>query len=156
MHIASKYRAEVTNALSGNYARGLPPDSALKLRLRIRQSNGEFADEMTNNEHARPFQIVNHQVDYQDSQFSEDGESIDHWIRALYRDSRGVELPGTVNPAVLEKMFRNLLHGLEFRPSTWKRPFKLRANSRTGLSWDLLVRTSWGYCLDHASREKKV
>lgn len=28
------------------------------------------------------------------------------WIRGLYRVSRGAELPGTVNPRVLENMFR--------------------------------------------------
>ncbi|PLB46308.1 P-loop containing nucleoside triphosphate hydrolase protein [Aspergillus steynii IBT 23096] len=106
MHIASKYQAEVTKASTGNYTQGLPPRSVLKLRLRVRQLNEEFADEMNRNGHAKAFQTVNNKVDEEYFRSSDDDESIYDWIRALYRDSRGVELPGTVNPAVLESMFR--------------------------------------------------
>lgn len=49
---------------------------------------------------------VKNEVDQEFSRNSGGDENIYDWIRRLYRDSRGVELPGTVNPAVLENMFR--------------------------------------------------
>ncbi|KAI9045152.1 dynamin family protein [Aspergillus affinis] len=106
MHIASKYQAEVTKALNGNYAEGLQSDSVLKLRLRFRQLNEEFADDMALKGHARAFQTVKNEVDEKYPEYRAVNDSIYDWIRDLYRNSRGVELPGTVNPVVLEGMFR--------------------------------------------------
>ncbi|KAH8425299.1 uncharacterized protein LDX57_003056 [Aspergillus melleus] len=114
MHIASKYQAEVTKALSGNYAQGLPPRSMLKLRLRIRQLNEALAHVMTFYGHATAFRTVEDAIDEEFPQTYDNAESIYNWIRKRYCDSRGVELPGTVNPVVLEGMFRE-------QSAPWKR-----------------------------------
>ncbi|KAL4994952.1 P-loop containing nucleoside triphosphate hydrolase protein [Aspergillus recurvatus] len=108
LRIALTYQNDVTRALSGNYGQDLSADRALKLRLRIRELNDEFADTMSRNGHARPFRTVQGEVDqeFRRHSGSRDDENIYDWIRMLYRDSRGVELPGTVNPAVPENMFR--------------------------------------------------
>ncbi|OAF98870.1 uncharacterized protein CC84DRAFT_427957 [Paraphaeosphaeria sporulosa] len=44
-----------------------------------------------------------------DKEFAHSGSNkgdISKWIRNLYHESRGAELPGTINPRVLENMFR--------------------------------------------------
>ncbi|KAL3482061.1 P-loop containing nucleoside triphosphate hydrolase protein [Aspergillus californicus] len=108
LRIALTYQNNVTRALSGNYGQDLSAHRTLKLRLRIRELNDEFAETMNRNGHAKAFRIVQGVVD---DEFCRpptggDDENIYDWIRMLYRDSRGVELPGTVNPVVLENMFR--------------------------------------------------
>ncbi|PYH75340.1 P-loop containing nucleoside triphosphate hydrolase protein [Aspergillus uvarum CBS 121591] len=108
LRIALTYQNDVTGALSGNYEQALSADRTLKLRLRIREINDEFADAMNRNGHARAFRTVQDEVDQEFYRPAGNGqdENIYDWIRMLYRDSRGVELPGTVNPMVLENMFR--------------------------------------------------
>ena len=54
-------------------------------------------------------------------QFADDrtsAESIYDWIRKTYRDSRGSELPGTINPAVMETLFYQQSAGWEPIAST--------------------------------------
>jgi hypothetical protein len=41
-----------------------------------------------------------------DSEDDAEDDDIYEWIRKVYRDSRGAELPGMVNPSVLESIFR--------------------------------------------------
>ncbi|KAF7172087.1 hypothetical protein CNMCM5623_004364 [Aspergillus felis] len=90
----------------GVYRPEIEAREALRLRLRIRELNEEFAERMNRNGHARVFRTVQNEVDQESSRNSVGDENISDWIRKLYRDSRGVELSGTVNPAVLENMFR--------------------------------------------------
>ncbi|KAK3045424.1 hypothetical protein LTR09_012975 [Extremus antarcticus] len=49
--------------------------------------------------------------DAKDSPHLKNDESIYTWIRQRYRESRGSELPGTVNPTVLENLFRQQAAG---------------------------------------------
>jgi hypothetical protein len=108
LRIGLTYQNDVMRALSGNYDQDLSADRTLKLRLRIRELNDEFAEDMNRKGHARAFRTIKDEVDQEFSRPSDSGdeENIYSWIRTLYRDSRGVELPGTVNPAVLQSMFR--------------------------------------------------
>ncbi|KAK9604807.1 hypothetical protein V6Z93_002758 [Aspergillus fumigatus] len=106
LRIALSYQDDVNQALRGIYRLEIEAHEALRLRLRIRELNEEFAERMNRNGHARVFRTVNNEVDQEFSRNSGGDEDIYDWIRKLYRDSRGVELPGTVNPAVLENMFR--------------------------------------------------
>jgi hypothetical protein len=106
LRIALSYQDDVTQALRGIYRPELDANETLRLRLRIRELNEEFAEHMNRNGHARVFRTVKNEVDQEFSRNSGSDENIYDWIRRLYRDSRGVELPGTVNPAVLENMFR--------------------------------------------------
>jgi hypothetical protein len=104
--IATHYEREVRNALSGNYDPNLEASSPLKLRMHIQRLNGEFASDMARSGHLKIFRTVAGTVDEEFNHPESDKENIYDWIRRLYLDSRGSELPGTVNPIVLENMFR--------------------------------------------------
>ncbi|KAI9759619.1 MAG: hypothetical protein M4579_002187 [Chaenotheca gracillima] len=102
---ATKYQQEVSNALSGNYQAGLDLKSPRKLRMHLRLLNEEFADRITRYGHQTRFRTIDGDVDPEFASDQRDDDIYD-WIRTTYRDSRGAELPGTVNPAVLEGLFR--------------------------------------------------
>jgi hypothetical protein len=122
------YQRSVQNALTGNYENHLGSQHPLKLRMLLHNLNEDFAEQIVTDGHTRPFlqpdgtvdaefqkgKKKNHgfyeeSVDREDCEDSDDEseeQDIDGWIRTIYRESRGAELPGTVNPAVLENMFR--------------------------------------------------
>jgi hypothetical protein len=104
--VANVYQQEVTRALNGNYDPDLVSESPLKLRMHIRKLNDEFALLMARKGHSKVFLTVEGKVDREYARAGADSGSILEWIREIYRDSRGAELPGTVNPSVLENMFR--------------------------------------------------
>ncbi|QGA20940.1 hypothetical protein EYB26_008650 [Talaromyces marneffei] len=104
--IATNYEREVRSALSGNYDPNLEASSPLKLRMHIQRLNGAFASDMARLGHLKIFRTVAGSVDKEFNYPESDQENIYEWIRGLYLDSRGSELPGTVNPIVLENMFR--------------------------------------------------
>lgn len=104
--IANAYQTGVTNALSGNYDPELDVNSPLKLRMHVRKLNDDFAKVMTRRGHAKVFFTVQGTADQEFARRGDDGEDIIEWIRNSYRESRGAELPGTVNPTVLENLFR--------------------------------------------------
>jgi hypothetical protein len=125
---AGIYQRSVQNALAGNYENHLGSQHPLKLRMLLHNLNEDFAEQIVTDGHTRPFLLPNGTVDaefqkgkkknhgfYEESVDQEDcddsdnesGEQdIDEWIRTIYRESRGAELPGTVNSAMLENMFR--------------------------------------------------
>ncbi|OJD21879.1 hypothetical protein ACJ73_06779 [Blastomyces percursus] len=105
MRIATKYQQAVSDALNGNYGLEIGGESALKLRMQVRDLNEKFAEELTRRGHTMVFRTVNNEIDNEYARKG-DKENIYDWIRGLYRESRGAELPGTVNPSVLENMFR--------------------------------------------------
>ena len=103
--IAAKYQGIVSNSLVGNYM-DLEAQHPLKLRMHLHIANEVFGSSILIFGHTRPFRLVDGSVDKCYSR-GKDEENIYDWIRDLYRESRGAELPGTVNPAVLETMFRH-------------------------------------------------
>jgi len=103
--IAAKYQGIVSNSLVGNYM-DLEAQHPLKLRMHLHIANEDFGSSILIFGHTRPFRLVDGSVDKCYSR-GKDEENIYDWIRDLYRESRGAELPGTVNPAVLETMFRH-------------------------------------------------
>ena len=74
--------------------------------MHIRKLSDKFAECMARSGHAKIFQHVNGTLDVEFFRSGGDKENIMDWIRGTYRESRGAELPGTVNPRVLENMFR--------------------------------------------------
>jgi hypothetical protein len=104
--VANEYQHDVERALSGNYDPELSSDSPLKLRMHIRKLNDNFAEVMAHKGHSKVFLTVEGTADKEYFRSGSASGNILHWIRELYRDSRGAELPGTVNPVVLENMFR--------------------------------------------------
>ncbi|KZF23237.1 hypothetical protein L228DRAFT_245976 [Xylona heveae TC161] len=99
------YEKSVEAALRGNYATNLPAKDPSKLRMHIRMLNNGFSDRLKAEGHTRAFRTVD---DKHDEEFPADDqyENIYDWIRRFYLDSRGAELPGTLNPSVLENLFR--------------------------------------------------
>jgi hypothetical protein len=106
MRLANAYQNEVSNALSGNYGLELQGNHPIKLRMHVRRLNDEFAECMARSGHAKLFQTAEGDIDKEFAHSGGDREDILDWIRDLYRESRGAELPGIVNPRVLENMFR--------------------------------------------------
>lgn len=106
MRLANAYQQDVVNSLNGNYDPGLDGDDPAKLRMHMRKLSDKFADCMARSGHSKIFQNVQGDMDMEFVRSSGDRGDILVWIRNLYRESRGAELPGTVNPRVLENMFR--------------------------------------------------
>lgn len=106
--VAKLYQEVAANALSGDYDPEWEENSPLRLRMHIRKLNDDFDFRMRQSGHLKVFQTVDGKVDWKFRRFiGQRGEDdILQWIRAIYRDSRGTELPGTVRPAVLEFYFR--------------------------------------------------
>ncbi|KAL4796324.1 P-loop containing nucleoside triphosphate hydrolase protein [Aspergillus venezuelensis] len=104
---ANMYQMEVDNALGGNYDPALSPRSVLKLRMHAQTLSDAFSEAIIKRGHAKVFLTPTGEVDSDyDRSADEEEEDICAWIRRIYRDSRGTELPGTVNPRVLENLFR--------------------------------------------------
>ncbi|GIJ86342.1 hypothetical protein Asppvi_005229 [Aspergillus pseudoviridinutans] len=74
--------------------------------MHIRNLNDKFAESIARDGHTKIFQNLNggRDEEYERTGCAED--DIYDWIRKLYRDSRGAELPGMVNPSVLGCMFQ--------------------------------------------------
>ncbi|KAL5372019.1 hypothetical protein PMIN02_012705 [Paraphaeosphaeria minitans] len=106
MRLANAYQQDVSDALSGNYDPGLDGDDPVKLRMHVRKLSDKFADCMARSGHAKIFHTVQGDIDKEFARSGGDRGDISEWIRNLYRESRGAELPGTVNPRDLENMFR--------------------------------------------------
>lgn len=106
MRLANAYQREVTNALSGNYDSELAGNDPVKLRMHVRDLGDELADNMSLSGHAKIFQTIEGDIDEEFHRPGDEGGDILEWIREVYQESRGAELPGTVNPRVLENMFR--------------------------------------------------
>jgi hypothetical protein len=111
--LANAYQLDVSNALSGNYNPELDGNSPIKLRMHISKLGDEFSECMSRSGHTKMFQDVHGEIDKTYARTSGDKGDIMAWIRVLYQESRGAELPGTVNPRVLENMFRQ-------QSSLWK------------------------------------
>ncbi|KAL3485722.1 P-loop containing nucleoside triphosphate hydrolase protein [Aspergillus germanicus] len=103
--VANKYQREVSKALGGNYDPQLERESPLKLRMHIRVQSEAFSKTISVLGHAWVFQTVRGTLDPEFTSASEVGKKrqdlcIVEWIRGIYRESRGTELPGTVTDAV--------------------------------------------------------
>lgn len=105
IRIATEYQQEVDKALKGNYNPEIESQSPIKLRMHLRKLSEQFAKSMTTRGHTKAFRTTRDTVDAEFAGRRSD-ENIYDWIRRSYLESRGSELPGTVNPLVLENLFR--------------------------------------------------
>lgn len=104
--VASRYQKKLADYLRGVYDADLPSDHPLKLRMHIRDLNDAFAKKMSKQGHTRAFRNTDDEEDSEYHFKSSEKSSIYDWIRTSYLEARGSELPGCVNPAVLENLFR--------------------------------------------------
>ncbi|KAK8141153.1 hypothetical protein G3M48_000691 [Beauveria asiatica] len=107
--MANRYQRNVEDALRGNYAVELEVQSQLKLRMHLRNLADKFEEEIRTEGHKMSFEQANGSVDTDFLQEDENSEGPDimSWIRDQYREARGAELPGTVNPALLVRLFQH-------------------------------------------------
>lgn len=107
---AVEYQRDVSNVLNGVYPPKLQKGSPRKLRTRVRSLIDEFASRMAKEGHRRAFKLVNGEdgPEYTGNECFglDEKDDIEDWIRTSYHESRGMELPGTVNPQLLENLFR--------------------------------------------------
>lgn len=107
--VVNAYQLAVTKALSGTYPSGLSPQHPLKLRMHAHTANTAFLNRIGSEGHAYQFMQADDSAD--PAYKSDKSGSIYQWIRDWYRESRGAELPGTVNPAVVSSLFRQQSEG---------------------------------------------
>ncbi|KAI9681580.1 MAG: hypothetical protein M1829_000777 [Trizodia sp. TS-e1964] len=118
--IATAHRAKAVDALAGRYTEaGRHP---LKLRMHTQDAKDIFAKKMSkegclmkfrNTDEQLPTELDDEQLEnrlnsYESLEVSGTDTNIYQWIRDLYKASRGTELPGHVNPTVIEQLFRQL------------------------------------------------
>lgn len=107
--LAGKYQQIVADSLRGNYDQTWDTDDVRKLRMHIQLENERSTKNMARKGHTRAFRNSDDTTDESHDSYDpepEDEECIYDWIRQLYRESRGAELPGTVNPVVVQNLFR--------------------------------------------------
>ncbi|KAL7274006.1 hypothetical protein RUND412_003108 [Rhizina undulata] len=102
--IAMQYQAAVKDSLMGYYDYSM--GNELKLRMLIQKMNENFADKVRIKGHTVPFGD-GHDIPENSSTESVDREILTR-IRAAYFDCRGAELPGLINPGVVQVLFQML------------------------------------------------
>lgn len=102
--VVNEYQLAVNKALAGTYPSGLSSTHPLKLRMHAHVANTAFVARIANEGHSYQFMNANNVLDPNYKPRTSGG--VYEWIRAWYKESRGAELPGTVNPAVVESLFR--------------------------------------------------
>ena len=115
LKIATSFQLSVKNALAGNYERNLGKRHPLKLRMLLHSTNEAFAERIHIDGHTRRFENIavddnaesesDSDRDNSDAESNIDQQTIYDWIRDHYHDSRGAELPGSVNPTLLQNLF---------------------------------------------------
>ncbi|KAK6331211.1 hypothetical protein TWF696_003271 [Orbilia brochopaga] len=108
--IANDYGRRVTDYLDGRLRDAADMQSPLKIRTLIQNLNDEFGARMKAAGHTRRFKEVDGREEGDDAQSSRHApakqDDIYTWIWQIYRNSRGPELPGLVNPNILIEVFR--------------------------------------------------
>ncbi|KAH0493470.1 hypothetical protein TgHK011_000138 [Trichoderma gracile] len=106
--LANRYQRNVDHALKGNYAADLGAKSPLKLRMHLRDLADQFEKDLRLKGHTSPFQHPDGSVDedYLNDHIESEAPDIRRWIQERYRDARGAELPGMINPTLLVNLFR--------------------------------------------------
>lgn len=106
IYLASTYQNEVDRALTGNYSADLEAQNPLKLCMHLWQHTDDFATSMATESHTKVFCTIQNENDPEFSRSADNLENIYDWIQHYYLELCGSELPGTVNPVVLQNMFR--------------------------------------------------
>ena len=125
--VATQYQSETTAALKGSDNPRYGPKDTRKIMALIHAANDRLVNKIHLRGHKYKWRSTDedastkgeqHKDDLGDYDMGDDGEDdattgtndehkdIYSWIRYTYRNSRGLELPGTINPAVLENLFR--------------------------------------------------
>lgn len=102
--IVNTYQISVARAPAGTYQSNLSASHPLKLRMHVHTNNTAFVKLIASAGHTYQFMNINDTVD--PAYVRDKPGDIYKWIRDWYKESRGAELPGTINPAVVESLYR--------------------------------------------------
>ncbi|KAF2857272.1 P-loop containing nucleoside triphosphate hydrolase protein [Piedraia hortae CBS 480.64] len=105
--LASLGVARQTSTQQRHYLTQVAGDYQKTLRMHLQFANEKFGSIINKGGHHLAFRKPDEGIDDEFGVVKEGEENIYNWIRRTYRDSRGCELPGTVNPAVLARMFKS-------------------------------------------------
>ena len=101
-----KYQQIVVDSLKGDYESDWSAKDPRELRMHVHLQNEHFAARMMHDAHTRAFRNVDDTADPECGRSAQNTGNMYTWICQRYRDSHGSELPGAVNPTVLENLFR--------------------------------------------------
>lgn len=112
--IATEFQVSARNAMMGQYEMDSLEQKSLRVRMHIQNLNGEFSGTIYRSGHTKSFDSPSPPSSGPSSGLSaglndmakDDSKTIHEWIRKAYRESRGPELPGMVNPGVVQLLFR--------------------------------------------------
>ncbi|RPB08693.1 P-loop containing nucleoside triphosphate hydrolase protein [Morchella conica CCBAS932] len=113
--IATDFQISARNAMMGLYEMDSLEQKSLRVRMHIQNLNAEFSDTVWRSGHTKSFDGGSSPPSSGPSPVpsaglndmaKDDSKTIYEWIRKAYRESRGPELPGMVNPGVVQLLFR--------------------------------------------------
>ncbi|KAF3935284.1 Dynamin [Dactylella cylindrospora] len=113
--IANEYERRVTDCLDGKLRGRVRRDSPFKIRTHIQNLNDKFGADMKVFGHTRYFKTLENEDEHGPSDSIQRRtadaavaapKDIYAWIKVAYRDSRGPELAGLINPNVVVELFR--------------------------------------------------
>lgn len=107
LKLAMEYQNVSTNAILGNYRDDFFTKGEYhKLRMHVANCNDKFNTAILNCGHQMQFEDIDDPQSTPTQEAISDEESIYYHIREHYRSSRGSELPGMVNPIVVQNLFK--------------------------------------------------
>jgi len=109
LKIAGAYQRQVKDSLSGRYQLGISGQHPSKLRMYVRDLNDSFVEytlEFRSTDESLEVDVNDTKAEESETDDIATATNIYHWVRGFYLESRGTELPGHVNPRVLETLFR--------------------------------------------------
>lgn len=111
--ISNDFQVSARNALMGLYEMDSLDQESLRIRMHIQNLNDEFSGRMKLEGHTKDFGDAANfgltgalKSDYTKYLMAVNNTPIYEWIKKAYQLSRGPELPGMVNPGVVQLLFR--------------------------------------------------
>lgn len=104
LKLANEFQNISNNALMGYYKSEILGQDEMKIRMHVQNANDFFSQRVVNEGHEIQFDDINDGTDVEEA--LEDETSIYSAIREQYRRSRGPELPGMVNPIIVQNLFK--------------------------------------------------
>lgn len=109
IEIATEFQSSAKNSLMGFYEMDCLTQKSLRVRMHIQNLNEEFSDKVWKYGHTKSFKgkpSAAPESENVPTDPEEEALSIYDWIKDAYRQSRGAELPGMVNPGVVQLLFK--------------------------------------------------
>jgi hypothetical protein len=118
--IATEFQVSARNAMMGLYEMDSLEQKSLRVRMHIQNRNADFSNTVWRSGHTKRFvgsspppsssapcsAPSSSPIAALNDMAKDDSKTIYEWIRKAYRESRGPELPGMVNPGVVQLLFR--------------------------------------------------